>query len=405
MTEGLATPDGRPTAELEHLYGQWADSGAGLLLSGNIMIDKDHLERPGNVVIDREPDADMAERLERWAAAGTRNGTEFWAQLNHAGRQTQKAVNAHPKSASGITLNPAGGQFGTPSPLTIEQIADLVNRWAMAAKACKDAGFTGVQIHAAHGYLISQFLSPLANVRTDKYGRGIEKRSRFLLEVVGAVRVAVGESFPISVKLNSADFQKGGFAFEDSLTVVQKLEKATVDLIEISGGTYEQPKLLGIEGIEPESTQPVAESTAAREAYFVDFANAMQEHVSVPLMVTGGFRTRAAMHEAIETGAADVIGLARPMCVLTDAPKRLLDGLDELPRHEEQLGLIPERLAFLKTAKLIRTLDGFAIIYWFYEQIWRLGHGRRADENLSVLKAYRMVDSRSRELLKKRSQP
>ncbi|MEP2735950.1 MAG: NADH:flavin oxidoreductase/NADH oxidase family protein [Erythrobacter sp.] len=402
MTEGLATPDGRPTPELERLYGIWSDGGSGMLLSGNIIIDKDHLERPGNVVIETKPDADMADRLARWAKAATRNGNHFWAQISHGGRQTQKLVNKNPKSSSDVQLALPGGQFGKPSPLSKEEIADLVQRWAMASKACQDAGFTGVQIHGAHGYLISQFLSPRVNLRTDEYGGSLENRARFLLEIVAAVRAAVGPEFPICVKLNSADFQKGGFAFEDSLQVVKWLEAASVDLIEISGGSYEQPKLLGVAGMEEEETQDVAASTAAREAYFVDFAKAMQDHVSVPLMVTGGFRTRAAMEQALETGAADVIGLGRPLCVLTDAPKQLMDGRDSLPKYEASLGLIPDWLGFLKGLKTVKAIDGFAGIYWFYQQLWMLGREGRTDASFPVFKAFRIVEARSKDIMRRR---
>ena len=399
MTEGLATPDGRPTEELARLYGIWADGGAGMLLTGNIIVDKDHLERPGNVVIDREPDADMAARLAAWASAGTRAGNHLWAQISHGGRQTQKLVNPAPKSSSDVPLALPGGQFGKPVPLTREEIADLVRRWAVAAKACRDAGFTGVQIHGAHGYLVSQFLSPRANRRTDDYGGSIENRARFLLEIVAAVRAAVGPDFPISVKLNSADFQKGGFAFEESLQVVQWLEAASVDLIEISGGTYEQPKLMGIAGMEEEEAQNVAPSTAAREAYFVDFARAMQDAVSVPLMVTGGFRTRAAMEQALATGAADVIGLGRPMCVVTDAPRQLLAGADVLPRFEDRVDLLPGWLGFLKRFQLVKAISGFAGIYWFYQQLWLLGHEGRTDVDFSVMRALRLVEARNKRIM------
>ena len=404
MTEGLATPDGRPTAELERLYGLWSDGGAGMLLTGNVIIDKDHLERPGNVVIDREPDADMAARLASWAKAGTRGGNHLWAQISHGGRQTQKLVNPAPKSASDVTLALPGGQFAKPSPLTGDEIADLTARWAIAAGALKDAGFTGVQIHAAHGYLISQFLSPRVNLRTDEYGGSLENRARFLRQIIAAVRKRVGDSFPISVKLNSADFQKGGFAFEDSLQVVRWLEQDGVDLIEISGGTYEQPKLMGLAGMEEEEAQNVAASTAAREAYFVDFALAMQAHVKVPLMVTGGFRSRAAMAQALETGAADVIGLGRPMCCLIDAPRQLIEGRENLPRYEDNLDLIPAWLSFLKGLKMVKAIDGFAAIYWFYQQIWLLGHEGRTDEQFSVFKAFRLTDARGKAIMRERAQ-
>ncbi|QPC98444.1 NADH:flavin oxidoreductase/NADH oxidase family protein [Qipengyuania soli] len=403
MTEGMATPDGRPTPELERLYGIWSDGGAGMLLSGNVIVDKDHLERPGNVVIDREPDEDMKRRLASWAKAATRGGNHFWAQISHGGRQTQKLVNPHPKSSSDVQLALPGGQFARPTPLTREEIADLVNRWAIASRALKEAGFTGVQIHGAHGYLISQFLSPRVNLRSDEYGGSLENRARFLLEIVAAVRAAVGPEFPISVKLNSADFQKGGFDFGDSLQVVKWLEAASVDLIEISGGTYEQPKLLGVSGMEDEEKQNVAPSTLAREAYFVDFAKAMQAEVSMPLMVTGGFRTRAAMEQALDSGAADVIGIGRPMCVDTDAPARLLAGDTQLARYEDRLDLLPDWMAFLKRFQMVKAVNSFAGIYWFYEQLWLLGHEGRTDPDLSVFKAFRTLEARNNRIMKERA--
>ena len=312
-------------------------------------------------------------------------------------------VNKAPKSASDVQLAIPGNRFGKPSPLTKAEIADLVERFAIASKACKDAGFTGVQIHGAHGYLISQFLSPRANLRTDEYGGSLENRARFLLEIVAAVRSAVGPSFPIGVKLNSADFQKGGFEFDDSITVVKWLEQASVDMMEISGGSYEQPRLMGQDGIDADDGPKVAPSTAAREAYFVDFAKAMQAHVNIPLMVTGGFRTRAAMEQALEAGAADAIGLGRPMCLMTDAPKRLLEGADELPRYEDGLGLIPNWLGFLKGLQMTKAIDGFAGIYWFYEQLWMIGNQGKADEDFSVFKAFRIVDARNKALMRARA--
>lgn len=403
MTEGIATPDGVPTPELERLYGIWSDGGAGMLLSGNIIIDRDHLERPGNVVIDRPADDAMMTALKSWAAAATRNGNHFWAQISHAGRQTQSNVNKHPKAPSAVKLGLPGGQFGEPVALTVPEIEELVDRFALAAKTCRDAGFTGVQIHSAHGYLLSSFLSPRANQRTDEYGGSLENRARFLLSAVAKIRAAVGPAFPVSVKLNSADFQKGGFAFEDSLQVVQWLEAASVDLIEISGGTYEQPALMGADGIEDKEDQNVAPSTQAREAYFVDFAKAMQASVKVPLMVTGGFRTRAAMEQALTGGAADLIGLGRPMCIMTDAPKQLLAGLDELPRYENKLQLIPGWLGFLKRFQMVKAVDGFASIYWFYEQLFNIGQRGTTDPKLTVFTGFRAVEARNKKILAARS--
>ena len=387
MTEGLATADGLPTAELARLYGLWSDGGAGMLLSGNIIVDKDHLERPGNVVIDRPPSEEMQEALKRWADAATRNGNHFWAQISHAGRQTQKLVNPNPKAPSAVKLGLPGGQFGEPVALTSVEIEEIIVRFGICAAAVKKAGFTGVQIHAAHGYLLSQFLSPRSNLRTDEYGGDLANRARVLLAVVASVRAAVGPDFPVAVKLNSADFQKGGFAFEESLQVAQWLQEASIDLIEISGGTYEQPKLLGLSGMEEEEKQNVAESTLMREAYFVDFAVAMGEKVNVPLMVTGGFRQRAAMEQALRSGSADVIGLGRPMCVMTDAPNQLINGLDELPRYEDSLSLFPKWLAWLGNLKMLKAVAGFAVQYWYYGQIDAIGRTGNANAKLTVFQA------------------
>ena len=401
MTEGLATSEGVPTPELERLYGLWSDGGAGMLLTGNIQIDRHHLERPGNVIIDGEPDTRLQAALAAWAAAATRQGNHFWAQLSHAGRQTPKAVNPHPKAPSAVTLGLPGGQFGQPVELTPSEIEDIVQRFGIAAAACKQAGFTGVEIHGAHGYLLSEFLSPRVNQRQDHYGGDLRNRARILLEVVESVRSAVGAEFPVAVKLNSADFQRGGFAFEDSLQVVQWLEDAGVDLIEVSGGTYEQPKLVGLEGVEEEEEQAVKQSTKMREAYFIDFAIAMQEKVSIPLMVTGGFRRREVMEYALETGGADLIGLGRPMCVDTDAPARLLAGEAELNRYEAQLSLLPDWLAFLGKVPLVRAMAGFSVMYWFYAQLDSLGRTGLPQPDLSVFAATIQVKRHEAELLKK----
>lgn len=402
MTEGLANILGQPTAELQRLYAIWSDGGAGLHISGNIHIDADHLERPGNVFIHDRPDDDMMAALRAWTKAGTRNGNHFWAQISHAGRQTMKSVNPRPKAPSAVKLGLPGGQFGMPVALTEDEILNLIGRFGQAALHCKNGGFTGVQIHAAHGYLISQFLSPRSNLRTDRWGGSLANRARFLMFTINTVRTLVGPDFPISVKLNSADFQRGGFAFEDSLQVARWLQDAGVDLIEISGGTYEQPKLLGIEGVEAEEAQDIAPTTLAREAYFVDFAKAMKNEVTIPLMVTGGFRSASAMEQALRSGAADVIGLARPLCALPEAPRRLLGGMAMLPKVENQLKLLPDYLSGLRKFKMVRGIEGFAVQYWFYAQIYALGFTGRTKPDISVFTALRDVEAVQKRWLKER---
>ena len=387
MTEGLADPQGQPTEALNKLYDIWSQGGAGLLLSGNVQIDGGHLERPGNVIVDSEPSVAMQVALERWAAAGTRGGNHFWAQISHAGRQCQKIVNPRPKAPSRIKLGLPGGQFGEPVPMTEEDIEAVIAGFSRCAKVLVNAGFTGVQLHAAHGYLLSQFLSPRSNRREDQWGGSLENRARLLLSCVARVRAALGPLVPISVKLNSADFQRGGFNFNESLQVAKWLQEASVDLIEISGGTYEQPRLLNLEGMEPVDEQSVPASTRAREAYFVDYAEAMRQQITIPLMVTGGLRRLDAMNEALTAECADMIGIGRPMCVVTDAPQQLLDGVPELPRFEDTLSLLPRAFNFLNRIKLVRTLGAFATQYWFYEQLVALGRTGSAQVEIGVMAA------------------
>lgn len=402
MTEGLATALGEPNEDLARLYRVWSDGGAGLLISGNILIDGDHLERPGNVIIDREPRPEMLAALRDWSSAATSNGNHFWAQISHAGRQTPKAVNPTPKAPSSVKLSLPGGQFGVPVEMNQADIDAVVDGFVRCARVVKATGFTGIQVHAAHGYLLSQFLSPRSNLRRDKYGGSLENRARLLLDVLKRVRSEVGRDFPIAVKLNSADFQKGGFAFEDSVRVAKWLEQANVDLIEISGGTYEQPKLLGLEGVEEVEPQNVAESTLMREAYFVDFALAMQAEISIPLMVTGGFRQLKVMQNALEGGAADVIGLARPMCVDTDAAKQLLAGEAELQRYEKIIQLLPNWAEFMTKLSLVRTIAGFAVQYWYYAQLMSIGRTGASQNSLSVFTAIKVLRKHEKSWLKER---
>jgi len=407
LTEHLATPDGQVTPELERLYGLWSQGGCGLLISGNIQVDMDHVELAGNVILHGGHAQDEAEleALKKWTVAATAGGNHFWAQLSHAGRQTQVDVNPTPKAPSAVQLGLPGGKFGVPQAMTIPEIQETIQAFAQAAKTCQLAGFTGVQLHAAHGYLLSSFLNPRANQRTDEYGGSLEHRARILLDTVTQTRALVGPKFPIAVKLNSADFQKGGFQFTDSLQVVQWLEEAGVDLIEISGGNYEQGAMMNLGGLEEKEEQQVqnnnkAPSTIAREAYFLEFAMAMQSVVKVPLMVTGGFRTRAAMDYALESGGADVIGLGRPLCVMTNGAQQLLDGtLDELPRYEDDLDLLPAALCFLKRFQIINMVSGFSNVFWFYEQLISLAQTGKPLDNLGTFSALIAMDRRTAKLL------
>ena len=392
MTEGLAGRDGVPNDDHVRLYRRWAAGGIGLSITGNVQIDPQHLERPGNVICAAPLTGDAKAAWKRWAAAATEDDTVAWVQISHAGRQTQKIVNARPKAPSAVILGLPGGQFGMPAPLTEAEIWDLIARFAMVAVAAREAGFTGVQIHAAHGYLISQFLSPLANVRTDGWGGTLENRARFLIETVKAVRGAVGADFGVGVKLNSADFQKGGFGFDDCIIVAGWLADLRVDLLEISGGTYEQPAMMDFAGMSPPD-QPKQASSRAREAYFVDLAKALMLGRTPPLLVTGGFRTLAGMEAALETGIA-MVGIARPLCATPDCIAEMLAGdSDELPRPEQALRVGPGWLGPNSPSKLLRAVNGFAAQAWYYQQLRHIAAGRGPVAGLNPLTAF-MAENR-----------
>lgn len=387
MTEGLADETNRATRRLETLYRRWATGGAGLLITGNIQVDRRYLERPGNVAIDGPQGADAMRALERFAAAATSSGAEIMAQLSHAGRQTPIYVNKTPVAPSAIGLELPGGQFGAPRAMASDEIIDVIARFANAASVCKAAGFSGVQVHGAHGYLISEFLSPKANSRTDEWGGSLDNRARLLLRIVSAVRAKVGSGFPVAVKLNSSDFQKGAFSFDECLQVIQWLNEEGIDFLEISGGSYEQPKMMDIEGMAPAEERRA--STVAREAYFLQFAEEAARVAKMPLMVTGGFRLRATMDEALSSGAADLIGMARPMCVDADICAKLLSGeLAAAPRHEKELRIGEGFWGPQSKNSLVKALNGFAAMAFYYENICRLANARNTREEMPLLPAF-----------------
>jgi len=388
MTEGVADSHNRATARHVTLYRRWAQGGAAVLLTGNVQVDRRYLERAGNIVIDGEQDASQSAALEAMAEAGTAEDTQLWMQISHAGRQTPKLVTSEPVGPSDIGLALPGGRFGKPRALTGDEIRDVIQRFAFAASVAKQTGFSGVQVHSAHGYLLSEFLSPRVNVRDDEWGGSLENRSRLLLETVRAVRAVVGADFAVTVKLNSADFQKGGFSFDDCLRVIELLNEEGLDLLEISGGNYEQPRLMGIDGLEPMFEEKVRASTRAREAYFFDYAVAARQVAKMPLMVTGGFRSASGMAEALSGGDVDMIGLGRPLCTDPDFPEKILSGeLQRAPEVEEGLRIGPGWLGPASPVPLIKAANAFARIGWYYEQIYRLADGLMPDVSMSGLSA------------------
>ena len=393
MTEGVADGHNRATARHVALYRRWAEGGAGTLITGNVQVDRRYLERAGNIVIDGPQDATQLAALEAMAAAGTAGDTQCWMQLSHAGRQTPKLVATEPVGPSSIALALPGGRFGTPRALRDDEIRDVIARFAFAASIAEQTGFTGVQVHGAHGYLLSEFLSPRVNIRDDDWGGPVENRARLLLETVRAVRMAVSDGFAVTVKLNSADFQRGGFAFDDCLRVIEMLNKEGIDLLEISGGNYEQPRLMGIKGLEPIFEERVRESTRAREAYFFDYAVAARRVATMPLMVTGGFRSLAGMNEALAGGDVDVIGLGRPLCIDPEFPGKLLSGdLQRSPDLDAALRIGPGVLGPNSRIDLVKLANAFARIGWYYEQIYRIADGLDPDPGLGALRALLAYD-------------
>lgn len=359
MSEQLGDRANRPTARLETLYGRWGASDCGLVVTGNVMVDRRHVGEPCNVVIEDERDLPA---LRRWAQAGRRNGMAIWVQINHPGRQALRIAGSRPVAPSPIAPKVPGAV--TPRELTGAEIEEIVARFARTAAIVKEAGFDGVQLHGAHGYLISQFLSPRANQRDDEWGGDAERRRRFVLEVVRATRAAVGPEFPVAIKLNSADFQRGGFTEEESAEVVVALAAEGIDLLEVSGGTYEAPAMMGgRNGAEA----PARASTQAREAYFLDYAERIRAQVpGLPLMVTGGFRSAEAMAAALAGDACDVVGIGRPLALHPDAAGELIDGR----RARVDAGV--KRVGIAK----LRQLDSALDLFWHTRQIQRIGRGR-----------------------------
>ncbi|WP_306115633.1 MULTISPECIES: NADH:flavin oxidoreductase/NADH oxidase family protein [unclassified Roseovarius] len=366
MTEALADANDDPTHAHETLYRRWSQGGMAVQVTGNVMVDKRYLERPGNVVVENERNI---EALRNWASAAKAEGCQIWMQISHPGRQCPIVVNTRPLSPSAEKLRILG-LFGKPKAMSHVDIEEAITRYGRTAQIAREAGFDGVQIHGAHGYLISQFLSPITNRRSDEWGGSLEGRARFLRRVYQAVRAAVGPDFPVAIKLNSADFQKGGFTLEESCTVARWLEEAGIDLIELSGGTYEQMSFVNGTPDEPR------ESTKRREAYFLDYAREVRQAVKVPIVVTGGFRSLPAMEHAIAQDGIDLIGLARPLCVHPDAAAHLLGGsVERIGVNEDGLTIGRGRLGANTRNWLVNLINTVSQVEFYGWQMTRMSRG------------------------------
>lgn len=320
MEENMADAEHGPSDQLMRLYQTWADGGAGLLITGNVMVDSRAMTGPGGVVLEND---EQLGKFKRWAEIGRAKGAQFWLQINHPGRQMPANLgqDTWAPSAVPIDLGKMSKHFNAPQAMTQEIIEDVVRRFANSARLGELAGFTGVEIHAAHGYLLSQFLSPLTNRRTDAWGGSLQNRARLLVDVVKAVRAAVSPAFTVAVKLNSADFQRGGFSADDAKQVVQLLNDLAVDLVELSGGSYEAPAMQG---------DARDGRTLAREAYFVEFARDIQTVAKMPVMVTGGIRRRQVAEQVVASGL-DMIGIGTALAIDPHLPRDWRLGKNNAP--------------------------------------------------------------------------
>jgi 2,4-dienoyl-CoA reductase-like NADH-dependent reductase (Old Yellow Enzyme family) len=360
MSEIMGSTTNNPTSSLFRLYERWAFGGTGLLVTGNVMIDRSALGEPRNVVMDTEDDLD---RLSQWAECGKKNNTHIWVQLNHPGRQSPSFLSPKPVAPSAIPYtSELKYAFNQPRELTHDEILGLIEKFAYSAVLAKKAGFTGVQIHAAHGYLVSQFLSPMYNQRTDDWGGSIENRMRFLIEIIKAVRDGVGPEFPIGVKLNSSDFKSKGFTENDALDVVKAISAQGVDLIEISGGTYEAPAMMGS-----------SKNKTPAKPFFIDFAEKAVASVSTPIALTGGFRTASAMTDAIKFAKIAMVGVARPLVVDPEMSNRVLTGTP----YESTVKPLSTGIAVIDRITMLE-------ITWYENQMRYLGEGHnpRPHENV-----------------------
>lgn len=372
MEENMAAPGQLPGDELFNLYEQWAAGGTGLLITGNVMVDRLAMTGPGGVALER--DTELAP-FRDWAAVAHSNGARVWMQINHPGRQVFRRMGGRnlAPSAVGLELGKHSSLFEVPKAMSEEDIEDVIQRFADTAVQAERAGFDGVEVHAAHGYLLAQFLSPLTNKRADRWGGRLENRARLLREVVIRIRAAVAPDFAVAVKLNSADFQRGGFELDDAWEVLASLEGLGVDLVELSGGSYESPAMQG---------RTADGRTLAREAYFLEFAQTLTDASSIPLMVTGGVRRLPVAQKVLDSGVA-LVGIATALAQTPDLPRRWATDAEA-------------RSNILQVRWKDKTLSGLANMALVRRQLRRMGAGRPPARKLSailsvVLDQYRLA--------------
>ncbi|MFE6611398.1 NADH:flavin oxidoreductase/NADH oxidase family protein [Amycolatopsis sp. NPDC057786] len=353
MEENMASRGQVPGKPLFELYRRWSEGGAGLLITGNVMVHAEALTGPAGVVLDA---GSPLEPFREWASAAKSGGARVWMQINHPGRQVGADMPgvAWGPSAVRVDVGKNSKRFAVPVEMSPRRIEETVARFAETARRAEEAGFDGVEVHAAHGYLLSQFLSPLANRREDRWGGSLENRARLLLDVVRAVRAVVAPGFAVAVKLNSADFQRGGFDADDAASVIAMLAPLGVDLVELSGGSYESPAMTGRSG---------DDRTRAREAYFLTLAEQLVRTSALPLMLTGGVVRRPVAEEVLASGV-ELVGMGSALAVDPGLPAKW--RYDAAAKVE----LEPVRIG----DKAVASAAGMARVR---RQLRRVGAGRR----------------------------
>ncbi|WP_165726744.1 NADH:flavin oxidoreductase/NADH oxidase family protein [Pseudoalteromonas sp. SA25] len=377
MEENLAQEDQTPSQALKNVYSAWAKGGTGLIITGNVMVDHLAMTGPGGLVLEQSTDITAFAELARLSK---QNNCKVVMQINHPGRQVFKKMGGKAISASSVALNMGKHShlFGVPKAMTQTDIDDVITRFTQTALQAEKAGFNGVQIHAAHGYLLAQFLSPLTNKRDDKWGGSLQNRARLLLEITRSIKAACSHTLSVSVKLNSADFQRGGFEPSDAQVVVDLLDELNVDFVELSGGSYEAPAMQGKTG---------DERTLAREAYFLEFAKAISQRSSIPIMTTGGISRLSIANNVIESGVA-LVGIATALAYQPNLPNKWQN-------EPLQLAVLPS------VTWQDKTLAGLATMALVKRQIRRLGQGKPVKTNASPIFTLISDQLRSIKLIKR----
>jgi 2,4-dienoyl-CoA reductase-like NADH-dependent reductase (Old Yellow Enzyme family) len=359
MEENMANAQQLPDEAIFRLYNAWAQGGVGTIITGNVMIDPLAMTGPAGIALYAGVDLSS---FKKWAGIAKAKDAKIIMQINNPGRQVYKKMGGKVLSPSDVALNLGkhSSMFTQPKAMTEDDIEDTIERFTTTALLAQKAGFDGVEVHAAHGYLLSQFLSPLVNKRTDQWGGDLANRSRILITIIERIKQVVKPEFSVSVKLNSADFQRGGFDITDATALCQVLDTKGLDFIELSGGSYEAPAMQG---------RTADERTLAREAYFLEFAEKIAEQVNTPIMTTGGVR-RAEVAENVITNKVDLVGVASAMAYQPDLPK-------QWQLNNEFVGFLP------KVKWKNKTFAALATMALVRRQLQRLGKGKMPNPNNS----------------------